>query len=31
MATIKVTLLGHASFRLEPNTGEVVYLDPWLQ
>ncbi len=30
MANIKITLLGHASFRLEPDTGEVVYFDPWL-
>ena len=30
MATIRITLLGHASFRLEPDTGEVVYFDPWL-
>ncbi len=30
MANIRITLLGHASFRLEPDTGEVVYFDPWL-
>ncbi|MDA0745903.1 MAG: metal-dependent hydrolase [bacterium] len=30
MASIKITLLGHASFRFEPDTGEVVYFDPWL-
>ena len=30
MASIKITLLGHASIRLEPDTGEVVYFDPWL-
>lgn len=30
MASIKITLLGHASFRLEPDTGEVLFFDPWL-
>jgi L-ascorbate metabolism protein UlaG (beta-lactamase superfamily) len=30
MASITITLLGHASFRLEPDSGEVVYFDPWL-
>jgi L-ascorbate metabolism protein UlaG (beta-lactamase superfamily) len=30
MASIRITLLGHASFRFEPDTGEVVYFDPWL-
>jgi len=30
MASVKITLLGHASVLLEPDTGEVVYLDPWL-
>ena len=30
MASIKITLLGHASFRMEPDSGEVVYFDPWL-
>lgn len=30
MPSIKITLLGHASFRLEPDTGEVIYFDPWL-
>jgi L-ascorbate metabolism protein UlaG (beta-lactamase superfamily) len=30
MATIEITLLGHASFRLVPDSGEVVYFDPWL-
>lgn len=30
MASIKITLLGHASFKLEPDTGEVFYFDPWL-
>ena len=30
MASIKITLLGHASIKLEPSTGEVFYFDPWL-
>ena len=30
MASIEITLLGHASFRLTPDSGEVVYFDPWL-
>ncbi|HAA77587.1 TPA: metal-dependent hydrolase [Candidatus Latescibacteria bacterium] len=31
MASIKVTLLGHASMLFEPDTGEKIYLDPWLE
>lgn len=30
MASIRITLLGHASFRFEPDSGEVVLFDPWL-
>jgi len=30
MASIKVTYIGHASFRLESGKGTVVYFDPWL-
>ena len=30
MSSVKITLLGHASFRLEPDTGETLYFDPWL-
>ncbi len=30
MASIEITLLGHASFRLVSDTGEVIYFDPWL-
>ena len=30
MASVKITLLGHASVRMESDAGEVVYLDPWL-
>ena len=30
MASVEITFLGHASFRLEPDTGEVVYFEPWL-
>lgn len=30
MATVKVTLLGHASMLIEPDSGEVIYIDPWL-
>jgi len=30
MASITITLLGHASIKLEPDTGEVFFLDPWL-
>jgi L-ascorbate metabolism protein UlaG (beta-lactamase superfamily) len=30
MASIKVTLLGHASMLFEPDSGEKIYLDPWL-
>ena len=30
MASIKITLLGHASMRLEADSGQVVYFDPWL-
>jgi L-ascorbate metabolism protein UlaG (beta-lactamase superfamily) len=30
MASVKVTLLGHASMLFEPDSGEKIYLDPWL-
>ena len=30
MPTVKVTLLGHASMKIEPDSGEVIYIDPWL-
>ena len=30
MSSIKVTLLGHASMLFEPDSGEKIYLDPWL-
>jgi L-ascorbate metabolism protein UlaG (beta-lactamase superfamily) len=30
MSSVRITLLGHASFRMESDTGEVLYLDPWL-
>lgn len=30
MSSITITLLGHASIKLEPDSGKVVYLDPWL-
>jgi len=30
MASVEITLLGHASFKLVPDTGPVVYFDPWL-
>lgn len=30
MASVKVTFLGHASFRFESEKGTVVYFDPWL-
>jgi L-ascorbate metabolism protein UlaG (beta-lactamase superfamily) len=30
MAKVKVTLLGHASMLIEPDSGESIYIDPWL-
>ncbi|MEE2658684.1 MAG: metal-dependent hydrolase [Candidatus Latescibacterota bacterium] len=30
MGSAKITFLGHASFRLESDTGTVLYFDPWL-
>ena len=30
MATVKVTFLGHASFRFESERGTVIYFDAWL-
>lgn len=30
MASVKVTFLGHASFRFESDKGTVIYFDPWL-
>jgi len=30
MASVKITFLGHASFRFESDKGTVVYFDPWL-
>ena len=30
MASVKVTLLGHASMLFEADSGEKIYLDPWL-
>jgi L-ascorbate metabolism protein UlaG (beta-lactamase superfamily) len=30
MASIKITLLGHASMKLEPDSGEVFFFDAWL-
>lgn len=30
MPSLRVTYLGHASFRFESSTGTVIYFDPWL-
>lgn len=30
MSSIKITLLGHASIQLEPDSGETFFFDPWL-
>lgn len=30
MSSIRITLLGHASFRMECDNGQIVYFDPWL-
>jgi L-ascorbate metabolism protein UlaG (beta-lactamase superfamily) len=30
MPSLTITLLGHASFRFEPDAGPVIYFDPWL-
>lgn len=30
MASMTISLLGHASFRLQPDSGEVFFFDPWL-
>ena len=30
MASVKITHLGHASFRIESPKGTVIYFDPWL-
>ena len=30
MASVKITFIGHASFRFESNKGSVTYFDPWL-
>ena len=30
MASVKITYIGHASFRFESERGTVIYYDPWL-
>ena len=30
MASVKITLIGHASFRIESERGTIIYFDPWL-
>ena len=31
MSSVKITLIGHASFRFESQKGTVIYFDPWLE
>ena len=31
MASLKITYIGHASFRFESEAGTVIYLDPWIE